>query len=94
MTYHIDSILGFCFAAISSSALWFAQVTSPQIEPWLQAGGTVGLIGGLAYGCVTLWKSNERQKSDIAELNREIRSEWKQQADKLIAVLEKLDPDK
>ena len=93
MTYHIDSILGFATAGTSTVALWLAEATPANVEPWIQTGGTVGLICGLSYGCVTLWKANQQQKSDIADLNKEIRSEWKQQNDALISVLKKLDPD-
>ena len=58
---------------------------------WIETGGTVGLIGGLSFGCVTLWKANQAQKKEMAELNREIRSDWKAQNDRLIATLEKLE---
>jgi len=58
---------------------------------WIETGGTAGLIGGLAFGCITLWKANQVQKKEMAELNKEIRSDWKTQNDRLIATLEKLD---
>jgi hypothetical protein len=93
MTYHLDSVAGFALSGASTAALWLAQTTPTNVEPWLQAGGTVGLIIGLSYGCVTLWKANQNQKAEIAELNKEIRGDWKDQTSKLIEVLNKLNPD-
>lgn len=89
----IEPVIGFASATASTFILWIAQSTPPEVEPWLQAGGTVGLIVGLSYGCVTLWKSNQQQKDEIAALNKEIRGDWKTQNEKLIEVLEKLNPD-
>jgi len=139
MKYHLpmiyaevtQPILGFTGATFSTATLWLAQapdlVSSPQLTGWMQLGGTAGLIGGLSYGCITLWKAlqtqrtesaaertenaatmaaervamnlamtNERasHQADKAALNAEIRGELKEQTNKLIAVLEKLDPDK
>ncbi len=94
MINHIHPIIGFGSAGVSTLGLWLAQTASPSIEQWVQGGGTVGLIGGLSYGCVTLWKANQKSMADIAELNKEIRTDWKNQNERLINVLERLDSDK
>ena len=105
-----NPILGFLGAAVSTGSLWLAQATesiesiAPATRGWMEVGGTVGLIGGLSFGCVTLWSELKRVRTDAAtkdekaqdkmdKLNEEIRTDWKQQNDKLIAVLEKLDPN-
>ena len=126
----LSSVHGFVLSGVSTLALWVAQTPEvaamPGLTGWMQLGGTAGLIGGLAYGCVTLWKalqtqrsemnterkeaaqtmaderaamnlavSNERtlHEADKAALNAEIRGELKAQTNKLIEVLNKLDPD-
>jgi len=86
MITHIEPIIGFTSATISGAVLWLAQAAPAAAEPWLQAGGTVGLISGLAFGCVTLWKSNQA-------LQKEIREELKGQIERLSDVLEKFDPE-
>jgi hypothetical protein len=90
----LEPILGFTCATVSTFALWLAQSEIVIPEPaktWIETGGTAGLIGGLSFGCITLWKANQAQKKEMAELNKEIRSDWKTQNDRLIATLEKLD---
>jgi len=94
MTYHIDTVLSTIGAAFSTGALWLAQVAPPAIEPWVQVGGTIGLIGFLSTACVSMWNANQKLKDDMKDLNKEIRTDWKEQNSKLIQVLEKLDPDK
>lgn len=104
MTPNIDPlqpILGYVLAGASTGAIWLANnIAEPS--PWLQIGGTAGLIGGLSYGCVTLWKSLQDQRREFTaerqafikakdELEREIRDDWKEQNDKLITVLQRLD---
>jgi hypothetical protein len=92
----IASVVSFSAAGLSTGTLWIAQAVEsvpPQARGWMELGGTIGLIGGLSYGCVTLWKEVQNQKRDMADLNKEIREDWKKQNDKLITVLEKLDPD-
>lgn len=100
-------LLGYLGAGVSTAVYWVAQTVDaipPPARGWMEVGGTFGLIGGLTYGCVTLWKELQRVRSDanaqldasrkeISELNREIRGDWKTQNDKLITVLEKLDKD-
>ena len=104
MTHHIDPlqpIIGYIFAAFSTGLMWLANAI-PEHTPWLQMGGTAGLIAGLSYGCVTLWKSLQEQRREFTaertafikakdDLEREIREDWKGQNDKLIAVLQRLD---
>ena len=100
-------VFGFLGAGISTLALWLADVAagvSPVSKGWIELGGTLGLIGCLSYACLTLWKSLDRQRKEateerdkhhleIAKLNLEIRTEKREQNDKLIEVLNKLDPD-
>jgi hypothetical protein len=104
MNYSVDPlqpILGYVLAATSSGVMWLAE-TVPAHAPWLQVGGTAGLIGGLSYGCITLWKSLQEQRREFTseraafikakeELEKEIRNDWKGQNDKLISVLQKID---
>jgi hypothetical protein len=104
---HINPLVGFVTAGLSTATIWLAETVS-QVSPvskgWIEIGGTVGLIGGLSYGCVTLWKEIQRMNKDardereahreeVAALNEEIRREKRDQNDKLIEVLNKLDPD-
>ena len=104
---HINPLVGFVTAGLSTATIWLAETVS-QVSPvskgWIEIGGTVGLIGGLSYGCVTLWKEIQRMNQDardereahreeVAALNEEIRREKRDQNDKLIEVLNKLDPD-
>lgn len=85
--------IGFLGAAGSLTLAQISEAIPPQARGWVEGGAYVALVAFLAYGCVTLWKRlNERDK-DIAELNREIRQDWKTQNDRLIQVLEKLDKD-
>lgn len=93
-----DSLLhptiGFCTAVASTAALKLAQVVTdiaPGAKGWIETGGTMGLIGGLAYGTITLWRDNLAQKKELANLNAEIRKDWKEQNERLINVLEKLE---
>jgi len=104
MTTSIDPfqpVIGYTVAATSSGVMWLAE-TLPNQAPWLQVGGTAGLIAGLSYGCVTLWRSLQEQRREFTseraafikakeELEKEIRNDWKGQNDKLIAVLQKID---
>jgi hypothetical protein len=104
---HVNPLLGFVTAGLSTATIWLAETVShvsPVSKGWIEIGGTVGLIGGLSYGCVTLWKEIQRMNKDardereahraeVAALNAEIREEKRIQNDKLIEVLNKLDPD-
>jgi hypothetical protein len=102
-----DPILGF-LGGLSSAFLLFISDVAPSALPVpegvIQLGGTVGLIGFLSYGCVTLWKQlqlekgesqkeRERHQNEIANLHKEILGETRRQNTELIAVLKKLDPD-
>ncbi len=62
------------------------------MKGWIEVGGTIGLIVGLSYGCTTLWKEVQKQKQEIAHLNKEVREDWKKQNDRLISALDKIDP--
>ena len=88
--------LGFIGAAASLAASQLAQVSEaipPAARGWVEGGAYVALVGFLAYACVTLWKRLNDRDKEVADLNREIRTDWKAQNDKLIDVLEKLDPE-
>jgi hypothetical protein len=90
-----DPILGFSTAGFSTAALWLAQTADqvvPGVKGWIEVGGTIGLIVGLSYGCTTLWKEVQKQKQEIAHLNKEVREDWKKQNDRLISALDKIDP--
>jgi hypothetical protein len=103
-----EPILGFLGGFFSAGLLWIADVAPqslPVPEGVIQLGGTVGLIGFLSYGCVTLWKQlqieknesakeRERHQDQISNLHNEILGETRRQNNELIAVLKKLDPDK
>ena len=89
-----DTLYGYATAGASTLALWLADaadVVVPGAGGLLQMGGTAGLIGGLAVGCISLWRLVLAQRAEINELNREIREEWKSQSEELISVLRKLD---
>jgi hypothetical protein len=98
MIHHFptDVVTGYATAGAGTLALWLAdaaEATIPGAGGLLQAGGTAGLIIGLTYGCVSLWREVRSQRSEISQLNEEIRREWKAQSEKLISVLNKLDKD-
>ena len=102
-----EPIVGFFGAIASSFLLWISDAVSnslPIPNGVVELGGTVGLIGCLTYGCVTLWKQlqiekrdsameRERHQKESAQLHMEILGETRRQNDKLICVLEKIDPD-
>lgn len=108
MTNHFDPlqpVLGYLTAAASAAVLWVGQIVDnlPISKGWLELGGTIGLVTGLSYGCVTLWKALQNQRVEMNQerrefiaakdnLEKEIRTDWKQQNEKLIAVLERLEP--
>lgn len=86
--------IGFLGAAASLTVAQISEAIPPQARGWVEGGAYVALVGFLAYGCITLWRRLNDRDKEIAELNKEIRADWKTQNDKLISVLEKLDPDK
>lgn len=99
----LQPILGYALAGVSTAAIWLANAM-PDPSPWLQLGGTAGLIGGLSYGCITLWKALKEQRSEFTaeraafirakdDLEKEIRDDWKDQNEKLMAVLNRIDSD-
>jgi hypothetical protein len=55
-------VLGFVAAAFSTGSLWISQLA--DAPGWLELGGTLGLIGGLSYGCVTLWQALQDQRKE------------------------------
>lgn len=93
--FPVHPVLGFAIAGLSASGLWLAE-TLPSIPPdaksWLEIGGSPGFIAGLCYGCVALWKEVQTQRREMAELNKEIRTDWKAQNEELISALNNLNP--
>lgn len=89
-------LIGLIGATLSGAAIWVGQTAQqmpPETQGWIQLGGTLGLIGGLSYACKTLWSELQTSRKESADLNKTMRDDWKYQQDKLIAVLNKLDPD-
>ena len=89
----LQPALGFLGMIIS---LIVAQVSSAIPEAargWVEGGAYVALVGFLAYTSWTFWKRLNDRDKEIADLNREIRDDWKEQNEKLITVLEKLDKE-
>lgn len=89
MTLHIEALYGFGTAAVSSLVLWVAQVAPPGIESTLQAGGTVGLIGGLGFALVVVWRDRAElvkslhasEASRIADAKESL-MQWREDAEK------------
>lgn len=82
--------------AASTACFIVAQISEaipPAARGWVEGGAYAGFVAFLVYAVWTLWKRLNDRDKEIAELNKEIRSDWKTQNDKLIQVLEKLDPD-
>jgi hypothetical protein len=104
----LDPILGLIGGTASAVTLWMADhvADGTNLPNYvIEAGGTIGLIGFLSYGCVTLWKQLQSEKTEaikerdrhhleIANLHAEILGETRRQNNELISVLNKLDPDK
>jgi hypothetical protein len=102
-----EPILGFAGGLASACLLWVADAAAavtPIPTGVIELGGTIGLIGFLSYGCVTLWKQlqiektesskeRERHQAEISNLHTEILGETRRQNSELISVLKKLDPD-
>lgn len=82
----IGMVLSFIVAQVSSAIPEAAR-------GWVEGGAYVALVGFLAYTSWTFWKRLNDRDKEIADLNREIRDDWKEQNDRLINVLDKLDPD-
>lgn len=92
----IHPVMGLAGAIASTATLWIANTVegiSPEAQGWAQLGGTIGLITFLIYACRTLWNALQDSRTAAAALEKEIRTEWKQQNEALMSVLRKLDPD-
>ena len=95
--------MGFVTAGISTASLWLANAAPDAASSGIiELGGTVGLVGGLSYGCITLWKSLQDQRHEFTnerkdfikakdELEKEIRNDWKAQNTRLVNVLERME---
>jgi putative Mn2+ efflux pump MntP len=94
----IAPVWGFITAAASGLGLYLAQVAGDAIptaiRAWLEGGFSIAFVIALIYGIVTLWRRLAERDTHIADLNREIRTDWKSQNEKLILVLERLERDK
>jgi hypothetical protein len=130
------SALGFVGASVSTATIYLADAASgvadPEVQGWVQLGGTIGLITFLVYACRTLWMAlqDARNATTLAQaaavdaaskaaravaeavqaaevrmaeersafiaakeaLEKEIRTDWKQQNDALMKVLNRIDP--
>jgi len=89
-------IIGSIGAAFCGAVIWIADAAKdvpPEAQGWIQLGGTIGLICCLSYACKTLWSELQTSRKETASLNQLMRDDWKQQNEKLISALDKLDPD-
>jgi hypothetical protein len=84
---------GFVGATGSLIIAQISEAIPPAARGWVEGGAYVGFVAFLVYACYTLWKRLNDRDKEIAELNKEIRSDWKTQNDRLINVLDKLDKD-
>lgn len=65
----LHPLLGYTIAGVSAVTCFMASAVdsiSPDARGWMELGGTLGLIGGLSYGCVTLWKALQEQRKESA----------------------------
>lgn len=67
MTHHLEPILGFSMAGISTATLWLAESAPAVIEPALQTGGTIGLIGGLSVALVAVWRDRKELAQQLKD---------------------------
>lgn len=89
MTNHIEPLIGFSTAGLSTATLWLAQAAPASVEPILQAGGTVGLIAGLSVALIAVWKDRaelakklgESESSRIVDAKDALK-EWKLEAER------------
>ena len=89
----LQPALGFLGMVLSFIVAQVSDAIPPAARGWVEGGAYVCLVGFLAYTSWTFWKRLNDRDKEIAELNREIREDWKEQNTKLISVLDKLDPD-
>ena len=89
MTHHIEALSGFVLAAISSFAVSLSQIAPAGLEQTLQAGGTVGLIVGLTFALVFVWRDRAElmkalQASEQSRIDdaKEALTQWKIDAEK------------
>lgn len=87
------TVFGFIGAGLSAGMLQLAQTLPPDLKGWLEGGAYLGLVGCLIYAVVTLWRRLRERDKEHADLQKEIRDDWKEQNRRLIDVLNKLDPD-
>jgi len=97
-------IVGAVGAGCSTIVIAVAEALPSVPQGWVELGGTLGLIGFLSYGCITLWKELQLAKKEarddrdkhyktVADLNLEIREEKRDQNERLITAISKLDPN-
>ena len=89
MTNHLEAIYGFATAGVSALALWIAQIAPSVASPSLEAGGTVGLIGGLSFALIIVWRDRAElvkslHESEASRINdaKEALTQWKIDAEK------------
>ena len=89
MNHQFEAIYGFATAGLSSVVLWVAQVAPTDIAPSLETGGTVGLIGGLTFALVIVWRDrtelvkslHDSEAARIADAKESL-TQWKLDAEK------------
>lgn len=89
----VHPVIGFVGAAISAATIRLAQVLPNEVQGWFEGGAYIGLVCFLIYAVTTMWRRLKEKDKESAELQKEIRDDWKKQNEKLIKVLNRLDPD-
>jgi hypothetical protein len=87
----LQPALGFLGMLLSFIVAQVSEAIPEAARGWVEGGAYVALVGFLAYTSWTFWKRLNDRDQEIADLNREIRDDWKEQNEKLITVLDKLD---
>jgi hypothetical protein len=67
MTQHLEALYGFATAGVSALALWIAQVAPSIASPALETGGTIGLIGGLSFALIIVWRDRAELVKSLHE---------------------------
>jgi hypothetical protein len=93
----ISPLIGFALAGLGVGMNRVAaavEAIPPETTKWMEFGGSMGIVAGLSYAVLTLWKELNKQRDKFDQLNQDVRGEWKAQSEKLTSVLEKLDTER
>lgn len=85
--------VGFFCASASAIVAQISDNIPPEARGWVEGGAYVTLVASLGYAVWTMWKKLNQRDIEIAALNLEIRTEQKQQNERLIQALNRFDPD-